>query len=79
MAASHSALGMVLGLAMLVLAVSHGAIVVVLLRRRELLRAALALVIPPLGPFFGLEAGARAWAWAWLGSFGSYALALALS
>ncbi len=75
----RSAFGIALGLALVTLVVTHVVIVVSLARRRALGRAGLALVIPPLAPFWAFEAGLKALAWTWVGAFGLYALALALS
>lgn len=53
---------------------------VVGIARTNKARAALALVIPPLAPFWGYEIGLRRRAQAWLGALASYvALAIAFS
>lgn len=72
----RAALAYVLALALVVLAVSHVAIVATIARRRELTRAALALFVPPLAPIYAAERGLRTLVWAWTFAAIVYAVTL---
>ena len=59
-------------LAFAVLVTAHVALLVGLLLRRPRWRAAAALVVPPLAPFWGLEARMRLRSYLWLGALVVY-------
>ena len=58
--------------------VAHVALVGGLAVRRSFGRATLALLMPPLAPYWGWEAGMRKRALLWLGALAAYALGIAL-
>ncbi len=58
---------------------SHLAIVVQLARGRAWARAALALALPPLAPWWAWELGMRRAAYAWVGSLAAYTVGVALT
>jgi len=75
----RTVLGIGLFCALLAFACAHVSLVVGIATTNKP-RAALALVIPPLAPFWGYELGLRRRAQAWLGALASYvALAITLS
>jgi len=59
------AVGIALAVALVVFATIHATLAAGLARRGAYLRAALALLVPPLAPFWGYQAGLRRAAWAW--------------
>ena len=61
------------------LVTTHVAIVGRLLARSPRHRALLALVLPPLAPYFAWTNGWRRTAWMWGGTAGAYAILLALA
>ena len=69
----RAALSIALFLSLLGFLVAHVALVVGIARLNAPLRAGLALVIPPLAPFWGYELGMKRRAQAWLGALASYA------
>jgi hypothetical protein len=72
-------LGAWLAISLVLYAGAHVALVVGLFRREPRWRGAVALVVPPLAPYWGWPLGMRARAWLWLGALGAYALGVALS
>jgi hypothetical protein len=56
----------------------HAAIVVELVRRREFIRAAVALFIPALAPWWAWERGMRRRSGAWLGALAIYAVGVVI-
>jgi hypothetical protein len=67
-------MGVALGLALLLLFAAHVALVAGLLRRRAYGRAAAALVLPPLAPFWGGRLGLRRTVYVWGAALGLYTL-----
>ena len=65
--------------AMLVHAAAHAALVVGLLRSPPRYMAALAVVLPPLAPYYGWRRGMRARTFVWLGGLGAYACGVVLA
>ena len=74
-----TALVALLALALLSFVSAHLALVVGLALRAPRWHAAVALLVAPLAPFWGLRAGMRRLALAWLVSLGLYALGVALA
>lgn len=72
-------LSYVLALALLAHVGAHVAIVVGLLQSRAWGRAALALFVAPLAPWWGWSSGMKRRVWTWGGSLAVFALAVALS
>ena len=58
------------------LVTSHVALCAALLGRTPRVHAALALVLPPLAPYFGLREGRRIWSALWFFSLVTYALSV---
>jgi hypothetical protein len=74
-----AALAVVLAVALATIVLAHVALVLGLIRRREFARAALAFVVPPLAPIYGVERGMRALASVWLAGLVLYAVVLAFT
>ena len=74
-----SYLSWVLAAALLAHAGAHVALLVVLARGRPRYRALVALVLPPLAPYYGLLVGQSRLAFVWLGALGVYAAGVALA
>ncbi|MEO8874058.1 MAG: hypothetical protein ABI461_00605 [Polyangiaceae bacterium] len=73
-------LSVLLAASLLAFVVAHVALVVGIWRARLRLRAPLALVVPPLAPFWGYELGFTRRAYTWLGALALYmAILVALS
>ena len=70
----RGALTFLLGTSLVVLIALHLVIVVRLVIARQLARAGIALVVPPLAPFYALEHGMRVAGLAWLVAFVTYAI-----
>ena len=75
----RAALAAVLAIALLTFVVAHVAIVVGLVLRRELGRAALAFFVPPLAPLYGAESSMHVAVVAWLAAFVTYGVVLAFT
>jgi hypothetical protein len=58
---------------------AHFALVAGLFRREPRWRGAVALLLPPLAPYWGWPLGMRKRAWVWLGALGAYAFGVALT
>lgn len=69
-------MGIALALAVTALAMAHVALAAGLARRRAYGRALLALVVPPLAPFWGWQAGLRRTSLVWLAALAVYTLVL---
>lgn len=74
-----AALSFILGGALLAHAGVHVAIVVALARTGAWRRAAAALIVPPLAPWWAWEAGMRGRAAVWGVALATYAIAVALA
>jgi hypothetical protein len=72
-------MGIALACALLAFVAAHVALVVGLAKRTTRLRAAAALVVPPLAPWWGYRAGMRARALAWGASLALYALGVGIA
>jgi hypothetical protein len=70
-------MGIVLAVAFVAFGAAHVALVVGLVRRRAWLRAAIALCIAPLAPWWGWEAGMRLRTMAWGAALALYAIGVA--
>lgn len=66
-----AALGIVAG--------AHVALLVGLARIQPRWRAAVALVVPPLAPYWGYRAGMRIRVYAWIGALLAYAIGVAVA
>ena len=58
---------------------AHVAVIVGLFGAEPRWRGLVALVVPPLGPYWAWRVGMKIRAWAWIGSLVVYALARALA
>lgn len=74
-----AALPWMLLLALTTHAAAHVTLVVSLARARERRRAAFALLVPPLAPYWGWRAGMRATVVVWTAALALYALGVAVS
>ncbi len=72
-------LSYVLLAALLAHAGAHVALLVTLARRKPRYRAVVALVLPPLAPYYGWMAGAGRLSLLWLAGLGVYAAGVALA
>lgn len=74
-------LTVVLVAALVALVVAHAALVVGLARLRPHVwwRTALAILLPPLAPYWGFRHGLRVRTFAWLGAITIYALGVAIA
>ena len=70
-------LSVILTLALLVHVGAHVAIVVGLLQSRAWGRAALALLVAPLAPWWGWSSGMKRRVWTWVGSLAVFAIGVA--
>ena len=76
---SSGAVGIALAIVVLVLLASHLVLVAGLARRGRWGRALVALVVAPLAPWWGWQAGMRAASIAWAAALGVYALGVAFA
>jgi hypothetical protein len=74
-----TAMGLALAVVLGVFAGAHIALVVGLGRRRAWLRAALSLLLPPLAPWWGWQAGLRATTMVWGAALALYAAGVAVT
>jgi hypothetical protein len=72
-------MGWCLAATLVVFVAAHVALVVGLARRGKWRQAALALVVAPLAPWWGREAGMRVVAIAWCAALGLYAVGVAVA
>jgi hypothetical protein len=70
------AVTLVLVLSFAALVTAHAAIVVGLVSRTPRWRAAVALVVAPLAPYWALATGMKARGWTWIGSVSLYTVML---
>ena len=75
----NSALALLLTIALLTHLGAHVAIVVGLLQRRAWGRAATALFVSPLAPWWGWHEGMKRRTWAWAASLTVFAVGVALA
>ncbi len=73
------ALLLLLSLALGLLVTSHVALAALLVARRPRWRALLALVVPPLAPYWGWTEGLKIWSVLWLFSATLYAVGFAVA
>jgi hypothetical protein len=66
-------MGVALAIALAAFVLAHGTLVVALATRREWLRAAGALLVVPLAPWWGWQIGQRVATLVWLAALGAYA------
>ncbi|HEX7664135.1 MAG TPA: hypothetical protein VF407_06490 [Polyangiaceae bacterium] len=72
----RTALSVALAVSFFAFVIAHVGLVAQIARAKRLVRAALALVVPPLAPFWGFELGFRRIAQAWLAALIAYVVAL---
>jgi hypothetical protein len=74
-----TALGILAAIFFLASIAAHLALVALLVRRMRIWRAALALIVPPLAPWWAWAKGMRWPVYAWLGAIGAYAVVVIIA